>query len=180
MHLLCGCEDCRQALQWAHTKGGAMPVDLPRVYYLPSDILEVIGQDQMILVKLRADGVSERIFCRNCYSIIAIDHPDYGDSVLMIFEGYCMTDADLSAPLSMMLYMHDYPESAGPVPDEKVPVFQSLRFPQEQERMMAIKAASDTWRPRSEPPIGITLRTLIARLGPPLVLNLEKGMSLQP
>jgi hypothetical protein len=75
--------------------------------------------------------------------------------------------------------MHDYSESIGPIPDDKVPVFQSLRFPQEMDRLLSIEAAANTWsKEPAEPPKGITFTALIESLGPPLVLNLEKGRDL--
>ena len=50
---LCGCEDCRQALQWGFKNGGIKPDPLPRIYYMRSDIIDVKGRDKMIVVKLR-------------------------------------------------------------------------------------------------------------------------------
>ena len=45
----CGCEDCRQALQWAYKNGGIKPDALPRWYYMRSDIIDVKGRDKMIV-----------------------------------------------------------------------------------------------------------------------------------
>ena len=50
---LCGCEDCRQALQWGFKNGGVKPDTLPRLYYMRSDITDVKGRDKMVAVKLR-------------------------------------------------------------------------------------------------------------------------------
>src|SRR5215472_110729 len=50
---LCGCEDCRQALQWGFINGGVKPDPLPRLYYMRSDIIGVKGRNKMIVVKLR-------------------------------------------------------------------------------------------------------------------------------
>lgn len=178
MHLLCGCEDCRQALQWGFLKGGEKPDPLPKAYYMRSDIIEVKGRDKMLVVMLREDGLSRRVYCKNCYSLIGIDHPDYKDNVLLIFPGHCINNCDLTTPLSCMLFMQDYSEDVGPIPDDKVPVFQSLRFPQELDRLMSIESAAITWREATEPPDGITFAALIESLGPPLVLNLERGKNL--
>jgi len=45
LHMLCGCEDCRQALQWGHKNGGTKSTPLPRIYYMRSDIIDVKGRD---------------------------------------------------------------------------------------------------------------------------------------
>jgi hypothetical protein len=178
MQILCGCEDCRQALQWGHSQGGVKPDPLQRVFYMRSDIIDVKGREKMVTVKLRDDGVSRRVYCTNCYSVLGVDHPDNMNSVFVSFPKHCVNGGDLSAPLSLMLYMHDYTEEIGPIPDDKVPIFQSLRFPQEIDRLMSIEAAANTWRERMEPTEGITFADLIESLGPPVVLNLEKGASL--
>lgn len=177
MKILCGCEDCRQALEWGHTKGGAKPDPLPELVYFRSDIIDVKGREKMIAVQLRKDALSTRVHCTSCYSVLGVDAPAYMDSVFLNFPKHCVNGGDLNAPLSLMLFMHDYPESPGPVPEDKVPVFQSLRFPQEKERLFAIKAAADTWfKEPTEPPTGMRFSTLIKSLGPPLVLNLGRGM----
>ena len=33
----CGCEDCRQGLEWARIKGGDKLEQLPHLYYIPAD-----------------------------------------------------------------------------------------------------------------------------------------------
>jgi hypothetical protein len=145
---------------------------------MPSNIVDVKGRDKMVVVKLLEDGVSRRIYCANCYSVLGTDHPAYKDNVFLSFPKHCVNDGDLTAPLSAILFMNDYSESIGPIPVENVPVFQSLRFPQELDRLFSIEAAADTWREPMEPATGITLGALIESLGPPLVLKLQKGKDL--
>jgi hypothetical protein len=133
----------------------------------------------MVAVKLRADGVSRRVYCTSCYSVLGVDHPAYNDNVFLSFPKHCVNTGDLTAPLALMLNMHDYSESIGPIPDDKVPVFQSLRFPQERERIFSIEAAANTWsKGVAQQPEGIIFTALIESLGPPMVLNLEKGKDL--
>ena len=60
--------------------GGVKPDPLPRLYYMRSDIIDVNGRDKMIVVKLREDGRSRRIYCTTCYSILGVDHPGYKDT----------------------------------------------------------------------------------------------------
>jgi hypothetical protein len=74
--------------------------------------------------------------------------------------------------------MNDYSESIGPIPVDNVPIFQSLRFPQEVDRLLAIPAVANSFKPPTEPIAGITMSALMESLGPPLVLNLEKGKDL--
>jgi hypothetical protein len=92
--------------------------------------------------------------------------------------GHCVNSGDLTAPLSAILFMNDYPESIGPIPVEDAPVFHSLRFPQEVDRLFSIAAVAISFKPPTEPTKGITMGALMESLGPPLVLNLEKGKDL--
>src|SRR3954454_5843436 len=80
---LYGCEDCRQALQWGFKNGGAKPNPLPRLYYMRSDIADVKGRDKMVAVKLREDGRSTRVYCKNCYSILGVDNPSYRNNIFL-------------------------------------------------------------------------------------------------
>lgn len=99
--LLCGCCDCRQAMQWAESKGGpTAPHPLSDLYYLFNDCRVIRGGDTMVWVKLRADGRSARCIARCCYSTLAVDHPNYGARVVMIFAdashmgGVCEREVD--------------------------------------------------------------------------------------
>jgi hypothetical protein len=175
---LCGCEDCRQALQWGFKNGGVKPDPLPRLYYMRSDITEVKGRDKMIAVKLRADGRSTRVYCTSCYSILGVDHPGYRDNIFLTFAKHCINTGDLTVPLTAMVQMIDYSERIGPLPAEEVPVFHTFRFPQERARWLSIPAIANAFREPTEPTKGITMSALIESLGPPLMLNLEKGKDL--
>jgi len=42
--LICACEDCRQALEWAYKEGGEKPSDLPKLVYVDSDIMSFSGR----------------------------------------------------------------------------------------------------------------------------------------
>ena len=50
--LLCGCEDCRQALEWGSTLGGKKPTGIERAVYVKSDISTVSGKESMRVVML--------------------------------------------------------------------------------------------------------------------------------
>lgn len=175
MSFLCGCEDCRQALQWGFTKREVKPDPLARAYYMRSDIIDVKGRDQMIAVKLRKDGRSTRVYCKNCYSILGTDNPAYRNNIFANFPKHCTNTGDLTVPLTAIVHMIDYSEGIGPLPAEEVPVFHTFRFPQERQRLYSIPAVANAFRERTEPARGITMRALVESLGPPLVLNLEKG-----
>jgi hypothetical protein len=175
---LCGCEDCRQALQWGFKNGGVKPDPLPRIYYMRSDITDVRGRDKMIAVKLREDGRSTRVYCTKCYSILGVDHPGYRNNIFLIFSNHCENTGDLTVPLTAMVQMIDYSERIGPLLVEDVPVFHTFRFPQERARWLSIPAVANAFREPTEPIKGITMSALIESLGPPLVLNLERGKDL--
>ena len=145
---------------------------------MQSDIIEVNGRDKMIAVKLREDGRSTRVYCANCYSVLAIDHPAYKNNVFLNFPKHCINGGDLSAPLAAIVMMIDYSERIGPMPVEEVPVFHTFRFPQERERFFSIPAIANAFSEPRELPRGITLASLIESLGPQTVLGLEKGKEL--
>jgi hypothetical protein len=174
LYLQCGCEDCRQALQWGHMKGGVEPDPLPRLYYLRSDIVDVKGKDYMKAFKLREDGRSTRISCIKCYSVLGVDHPAYQSNVFLNFPKYCNNGGDLSTPLAAYIHMADYSDD-DPFPTEDVPLFVSIRFPQERQRLLSIPAVRNAFKKPTEPIKGMTLTSLIESLGPVTVLELVKG-----
>ena len=179
----CGCEDCRQALQYGHAHGGAKPDPLPELYYMASDIIEVRGKKFMKAFQLRDEdpdilGMSTRIYCTECYSIIGIDHPIYEDNVFLNFPKHCTNGGDLSVPLTAYINMIDYTEEIGPLPTEDVPLFTTGRFQQELDRIFDIPAVANTFKPRETPLEGIALSRLIQDLDSVTVIGLEKGNEL--
>ena len=179
----CGCEDCRQALQYGHSLGGVKPDPLPELYYMSSDIIEVRGKEFMKAFQLRDDdpdilGMSTRIYCTECYSIIGVDHPIYEDNVFLNFPKHCTNGGDLSVPLTAYINMIDYTEEIGPLPTEDVPLFTTGRFQQELDRIFDIPAVANTFKPRETPLEGIALSRLIQDLDSVTVIGLEKGKEL--
>ena len=170
----CGCEDCRQALQWGYKNGGVEPDLLPRVYYMRSDIVDIKGKGHMKAFKLRQVGRSTRIHCMKCYSVLGVDHPVYESNVFLNFPKYCNNGGDLSTPLAAYIHMTDYSDD-GPLPTEDVPLFVSTRFPQERQRLLSIPAVGNAWKKPTEPIKGMTLTSLIESLGSVTVLELVKG-----
>ena len=110
--LECGCEDCRQALQWAYKYGGVEPDPLPRLYYMRSDIVDIKGRGHMRAFKLRKGGRSTRIHCLKCYSVLGVDHPVYQSNVFLNFAKCCNNGGNLSTPLSAYINMMDYSDDA--------------------------------------------------------------------
>ena len=170
----CGCEDCRQALQWGYKNGGVEPDLLPRVYYMRSDIVDIKGKGHMKAFKLREVGRSTRIYCMKCYSVLGVDHPVYESNVFLNFPKYCNNGGDLSTPLAAYIHMADYSDD-DPFPTEDVPLFVSTRFPQERQRLLSIPAVGNAWKKPTEPIKGMTLTSLIESLGSVTVLELVKG-----
>ena len=170
----CGCEDCRQALQWGYKNGGVEPDLLPRVYYMRSDIVDIKGKGHMKAFKLRQVGRSTRIYCMKCYSVLGVDHPVYESNVFLNFPKYCNNGGDLSTPLAAYIHMTDYSDD-GPLPTEDVPLFVSTRFLQERQRLLSIPAVGNAWKKPTEPIKGMTLTSLIESLGSVTVLELVKG-----
>ena len=174
LYLQCGCEDCRQALQWGYKNGAVEPDLLPRLYYMRSDIVDVKGKDHMKAFKLRKDGRSTRISCMKCYSILGVDHPVYQSNVFLNFPKHCNNGGDLSIPLVAYIHMADYSDD-DPLPTEDVPLFVATRFPQERQRLFSLPEVENAFREPTKPIRGLTLTSLIESLGPATVLDLIKG-----
>jgi len=171
----CGCEDCRQGLEWARIKGGDKLEQLPHLYYIPADITSVKGKDFMEVYKLRCEGRSTRLYCGSCYSLMGVEHPNYQGNVFLIFPRHCKTDCDLSVKLTAIICMIDYPEDYDAPPEDEVPLFYSRKFKQEQKRWSQIPLVAANFKQRTKPRKGISFTELIEAVGPPKILNLEKG-----
>ena len=173
--LMCACEDCRQALSWAAQRGGKKPKDIIYSAYFRSDIQSYDGIKNMTVTQLRSDARSTRVYCKNCFSCIAIDHVVYEDNVFMMQPEHCVQDFNAITPPKAIIHLIDYNGEATDVPSETIPIFHSLQYPQERKRFRAIKPISESFAPSKTSLQGITLRDLIAKINKVEVLHLEKG-----
>lgn len=176
----CGCQDCRQALNFGHKHGGVKPDPLPELLYMPADVIEVRGREYMKAYRLRDDdpdvlGMSTRVYCRECFSIIGVDHPIYEDAVFLNFPKHCDNQGDLSVPLTAYIMMIDYTEEIGPLPTEDVPLFTTGRFQQELDRIFSIPVVAETFVRSSVSLKGQSFSSLISELGEVENLGLKKG-----
>ena len=173
--LMCACEDCRQALRWAAQRGGKKPKDIIYSVYLRSDIHSYDGIEHMTVTQLRSDARSTRVYCKLCFSCIAIDHVVYEDNVFMIQPEHCIQDFNANTPPKAVIHLIDYKGEAADIPSETIPIFHSLTYPQERKRFRDIKPISESFAPPTTSSQGITLRDLIAKINKVEVLHLEKG-----
>jgi len=173
--VLCGCEDCRQALSWGASRGGNKPELILFACYMRSDIARVKGQSEMRAVQLRDDARSTRVYCSSCYSVIGVDHPAYQDNVFLMWPKHCQTTCDVDLEPAAVLFLRDYPEEIAPVPSEEVPVFHTFVYPQERARFLSIPIVANSFCPPPSPPKGQTLSQLIGSLGEITVLGLGRG-----
>ena len=171
----CGCEDCRQGIEWGALKSTVTPDQLPHGYYIPADIISIKGKEFMNAYKLREDGRSIRLYCNQCWSLIAVEHPAYQSNVFYILPKHCVTSCDLSVPLTAILFMKDYPEDYESPPEDDVPLFYSFEYDQEKKRFYSLPTVSNTFKQRTDPLKGINFTALIESLGTPKILDLEKG-----
>ena len=180
----CGCQDCRQALEYGFSKGGKRPNPLPELLYMSSDITAIRGKEFMTALQLREEeneddsellGMSRRIYCSECFSIIGVDHPAYENNVFLTFPEHCDNLGDLSVPLTTYVMMIDYTKDIVPMPTDDVPLFTTLRFEQEEDRLFNIPEVDSAFSPREAPLEGITFSKLIEELGGASILNLEEG-----
>ena len=65
-----------------------------------------------------------------------------------------------------------------PPPEDDVPLFYSRKFDQEQKRWSQISLVAANFKQRMKPRKGISFTELIESVGPPKILDLEKGKRL--
>ena len=171
--LLCGCEDCRQAGEWGHFKGGPEPEKLQKLIYVRSDIKKIVGKQNMHAYQLRRDARSTRIYCKKCYSIIGIDHHNYKDKVFMLIPQLCKTDLNLSIKPVAAIFMNDYPyKDLSMISDDIL----YLNDFENDEKNKKFDALMSPLRAKYQKPKGISFRDLIKDVEGITVLNLEKGV----
>ena len=169
---MCACEDCRQALRWAAQRGGKKPKDIIYSVYLRSDIHSYDGIEHMTVTQLRSDARSTRVYCKLCFSCIAIDHVVYEDNVFMMQPEHCIQDFNANTPPKAIIHLLDYNGEAADIPSETIPIFHSLQYPQERKRFRAINPISESFSPPTLSSQGITLRDLISKINKVEVLHL--------
>ena len=150
-------------------------LDVPSVSTIPADIISIKGKEFMSAYKLREDGRSIRLYCNQCWSLIAVEHPAYQSNVFYILPKHCVTSCDLSVPLSAILFMKDYPEDYETPPEDDVPLFYSFEYKQERQRFSSLPTVANTFKRRTDPLKGINFTELVNSLGEPEILNLERG-----
>ena len=171
----CGCNSCRQKIQFGQAKGGREFVPLPKLFYMPSVITSIKGKKHLQAFQLRENTDSTQIYCTKCWAILGVDHVNYPDSTFLNFPEFCVNTGDLSVPLSAYIMMSDYNEDIGPEPTESVPLFESLRYQQERDRLFALADPQKTFSESDQPLAGYTFRSLLADLDPPTILNISES-----
>ena len=172
--LICACEDCRQALEWAFKAGGEKPSDLPKLVYVDSDIESFSGLENMRAFQLRKGSKSTRIYCKKCFSILAVDHPNYNNEQFMFFENHCSTTLDTSLKPNAITYLDHLPEGSKEIIPSDLPQFRDLDKPDQWEEFAALleKTASPSSVREGK---GIQLYNILEQIGHIQVLNLEPG-----
>lgn len=172
--LICACEGCRQALSWTAQRGGKKPKDIIYSAYFRSDIQSYDGIKNMNVTQLRSDARSTRIYCKNCFSCIAIGHLVYENNVFMMQPEHRIQDFNAITPPKAIIHLIDYNGEAKDVQSDTIPIFHSLQYPQERKRFRGIKPISESYAPYKTSLQEITLRDLIAKTNKDEVLHLEK------
>jgi Na+-translocating ferredoxin:NAD+ oxidoreductase RNF subunit RnfB len=170
LSLLCGCTDCRHALEWCSHQGGAKPSSLPELIYVKSDILSVKGKEFMHAFKLRSTGRSTRIYCEKCFSIIGVDHKSYRDNVFMFFKYHCSTSCDLSIEPSAAIYLDDLQDASQISKLENIPLIFSFSEIETRE-FREIKRVSNSFNEINRPRYGQTLKSVIHSMSKIEILN---------
>ena len=176
LSLFCGCEDCRQATEWGAKNGAKPSSPFAEAIYMRSDIASVKGRETMKAVQLRKNAKSTRVYCKNCHSILGIDHPNYFNNVFMFFKNYCEISFKLPDKVTAAIYLDDLPSSATHLIPNDIPLFYS--FPRDREKFRSIASVRNSFKKPDQPPKGITFLDLIKSMDKIEVLELEKGRQL--
>ena len=170
--LICACEDCRQALEWAYKEGGLKPNALPKLVYVDSDIESFSGSENMGAFQLRKGSNSTRIYCKKCFSILAVDHPNYNNQRFMFFENHCSTTLDTSLKPNAVTYLDHLPEGSKEIIPSDIPQFRDLDKPDQWEEFAALLKKT-AYASSAREGRGIRLSNILDNIGHIQVLNLE-------
>ena len=172
--LICACEDCRQALEWAQKQGGVKPNALPKLVYVDSNIESFSGLENMRAFQMRKGSKSTRLYCKECFSILAVDHPNYNDERFMFFENHCSTTLDTSLKPNAVTYLDHLPEDSKDIISSDIHQFRDLDKPDQWEEFADLleKTASPSSVREGK---GIRLHNILDNIGHIEVLNLEPG-----
>ena len=176
LHLFCGCEDCRQAIEWGAMNGAKPSSPFAKAIYMKSDIRKVKGRAKMRAVQLRKNARSTRVYCEECYSIIGIDHPSYQNNVFMFFKNHCETNFKLPEKPEVAIYLDDLPSSEAHLIPTDIPLCYS--FPRDREKFRSIEAVRNSFKEPEGPPVGYLFKDVINSLGKIEILQLEEGRRL--
>ncbi len=173
LSLLCGCTDCRHALEWCAKNGGLEPLSMPELIYVKSDIICTIGPEFMQAFQLRPNARSTRVYCKECFSIIGVDHKSYRDNVFMFFKNYCVTTCDLSIKPSAAIYLNDL-KDVNQIDDlETIPLI--FNFSQKEiQQFRSISAVSESFNEIKRARYGQTLKSVIKSISRIEISNLQK------
>lgn len=136
--LIRACEDCRQALEWAYKVGGEKPSDLPKLVYVDYDIESFSGLENMRAFQLRKGSKSTRLYCKECFSILAVDHPNYNNEQFMFFKNHCSTTLHTSLKPNAITYLDHLLKGSKEIIPGDLPQFRDLDKPDQWEEFAAM------------------------------------------
>ena len=139
------------------------PPELLTVYFR-SDISNYFGLESMVVTHLRDDASSTRVYCKNCYSCIAVDHTNYHNNVFMIQPDYCKQNFNDQISPKAVINLQDHPEDFIELDSDTTPVFHSRKYPQERKRFLSIDPLSEFLAPPKTPAIGTTIKEIISKI----------------
>ena len=170
LSLLCGCTDCREALEWCAKRGGLEPVSLPELIYVKSDIVNVFGLEFMRVFQLNQNARSTRVYCNSCFSVIGVDHKSYRNNVFMFFKNHCITTCDLSIKPSAAIFLKELKDTNQINQLKNIPLIFSFTK-KETQQFRSIKAVSYSFNYIKRPRYGQTLKSLIKSISKIVILN---------
>ncbi len=153
-------------------RGGLLPDRLQKLIYVRSDIKDVEGIKYMHAYQLRNNSSSTRIYHKECYSIIGIDHINYKDIVFMLIPKLCKTDLDLSIKPVAAIFMNDYPYKDISMISDDVLFLKDFKDENINNKYNALMGPL---RAKYLKPRGISFKQLIKEVEGVTVLNLKKG-----
>ena len=80
----------------------------------------------MTVTQLRSNARSTRVYCKNCFSCLAIHHLVYEDNVFMMQPEHRVQDFNAITPTKAIIHLIDYNGEAKDMPSDTIPIFHSL------------------------------------------------------
>ena len=168
--ILCACNDCKKVLDWSSLKKGTTHSGLAKPIFVDSDIIELEGRSHIGAFKVSKESDTERLYCKECYSILGTSHPSHNNNTFHFFEGQCETDLNIEQTPCVAIFLSDWEDSENISLPKNIPTFETLSSEKDIERFFSIEKIQEIWM-KEQSPKGKTFNAVFAEFEDCLFLN---------